>query len=158
MADRMSLPGYLERRLPVRLTDDRKIEIGAKLSETVRRLDRLEEEHKIRKAEMRAMEQIEHEGVLELSRWLANGAEPLLVSCEWQVDFEANRTELVRLDTAEVIETREISDEDRQLLLPATPEAGPAPGRSRSRGGRKREPVGEVEELPEEPSAPAGEA
>lgn len=153
MADRVTLSTG-ERRLPVRLTVEREIELSQELASSVRKLAALEEEHKARKADMRAEEQIQAAGIATLSDWITNGAEPLMVPIEWVADFPAGRAELVRTDTGEVVETRDLTDEDRQLLIGDAPVSA-AGSRSKGRGGRKREPVGQVEELPEEPGAEA---
>lgn len=142
-----------ERVLPVRLSDERTIDLANELAELVRRLERMKELHKGRKAEMREAEQIEQAGISEVSGWIHNGAEPKSVSVEWRADFRAGRKYLVRTDTEEVVEEAELEDADRQTLLGDAPvETGP---KRRTTGGRRREPVGQVEELPDEPGAEA---
>jgi hypothetical protein len=146
-----------ERVLPVRLSDERQIELAHELAENVRRLERMKEIHAGRKKEMREEEQIEQAGISEVSGWLHNGAEPKTVPVEWVADFPSGRKELIRTDTGEVVETAELEDADRQTLLGDAPvETGPRRRSRSSTGGRKRAPVGEVEDLPDEPGEGAG--
>jgi len=58
----------------------------------------------------------------KLARVIEAGKEKRLVECEWTPDFGAGQTVCARLDTGEVIETRPLTNADRQTGLALVPD------------------------------------
>ena len=48
---------------------------------------------------------------------LTNGYEFRPTECAWVVNWDANKSELIRVDTGEIVRDREITDGERQLRL-----------------------------------------
>ncbi len=74
-------------------------------------------DHKKRRAEILA-EKNEIEGsIRRKARDVRTKTEERAVECEWRADFKKNVVELIRTDSGDTIDTRKLTDEDRQRQL-----------------------------------------
>lgn len=83
-------------------------------------LDSMEARHKAAKADMKEAEDDQHGSVKSTAYDVRTATEARDVECEWVADFETAKVELVRLDTDEVVQSRDLTDHDRQLALNVT--------------------------------------
>lgn len=106
------------RRLPVAISDKTKIEYGKELAIGFERVDNLEEQRKATNANFKS----QIEGIVVAMRpirsALKTGVEYEDVECDEQIDLDNNEVAIIRCDTNEVIDTRPITDADRQEGLP----------------------------------------
>lgn len=60
-----------------------------------------------------------------LRKQIGDGTEDRLVRCISQKDFRANKVRVIRTDTREVVEEREMTADDRQETMPGTAKSEP---------------------------------
>ncbi len=109
--------GVETRTLPVELTDDELLQRGDELA---RAIQAVREEERHQKAQREAMKDAlaSLQGdCARLAQVVRERAEPRSVGCRIVHDYAANAVQLVREDTGEVIESRAMSDHERQLGL-----------------------------------------
>lgn len=106
------------RRLPVKLTTEERNQLARKLADEMKARAELEsaarllisaEKEKLRKAGQAVMATLEA---------YQAGHEIREVSCSRRVDWSANKVEITRDDTGEVVESWTIDARDRQLTIP----------------------------------------
>jgi len=109
----------LKEILPVPLTDQEVAELGRSLAHELETLDKVtKDKTEITKA---AKEEIERQqGVVNvLAKTLRDGTRETEVEVEESADYELGKWQTRRLDTGEVIDEREMTDEERlQRELP----------------------------------------
>ncbi len=99
------------------LTDGEMREYAAQMANGVQDLEAMKEERKIevkrRNVEIIALQK----QVDELAGKVVSGTELREVDCEWQKNFKDAMVDLVRLDTMEVVDSRPMNDEEKQMGL-----------------------------------------
>lgn len=133
------------RSLWVLLTETEKNERARKATDALAERDaaagRLKWQTKLLKQEVE-----QHEGRLhDLSRAVREGGEVQSVACHWVADYVDAKMTLIRDDTFDIVESRPMTGEERQLALPvrdaARDVADNADGGSKKKRGRKVEAV-----------------
>lgn len=110
--------GVETRTLPVTLTDSELLERGDQLARAHQAVTDEEARQKTEKERMKdALGELEG-AVRRLARIVRDKAEDRDVECRIVHDYLANAVQVVREDTGEVIESRAMSDHERQLGLP----------------------------------------
>lgn len=125
------------RELPCILTEAELLERGDEMAACEQRVEELKNERRKLNAAMRA--QSDRRG--ELARIIESKSEQRDVPCRWEPDYDAKRYDLVRSDTGENIDQRDMPEADLQMrLLPggADDDTAPTPAAKR---GRKRAPA-----------------
>lgn len=102
----------ITRHLPVPLTDKRKVELLDELSAHVNEHNRLEKHKKelvdnITKAMRHRKGEID-----KISQTVAQGMEIKPIACQKEIDYLNGRIIVTRIDTSEILEDRELSEED----------------------------------------------
>lgn len=105
------------RQLRHEFDDAEMADLGVKLSKRLSDLDQAKEEAKAVAAGHKAEQQAIETDIKALRSHVDEGYEMRDVKCERRVDFVADTVEVARLDTGEIIETRELKREERQLIL-----------------------------------------
>ena len=134
----------LHRPLRVPLTDDEHRAKGQALAAQHEAVVLLEQQHKAAKAEMRDAES-DAKAVLAALAWdVRTQSETRSIECEEIADYSKGTVDVVRLDTGAVVDTRPLSDAERQrtIVPDPTPEDGlpELPGAEASRK-RNRKPA-----------------
>jgi len=103
------------RHLPCTLTIDEIAAHAAELAIKVRDHDVIEEEKKSANSTFKArLDGLETE-MRRLARLVREKKESRDVECMWVADFDAGRVDLVRQDNGEIVDTRAMTPEDRQV-------------------------------------------
>lgn len=105
------------RELRARMTPTEHVEAGEKLGTLVGELDELKDRHKAERSAMREVEIALQRQVKELSVDVASGTHVQSVPCDVVADFKRQVVETIRTDTLEVVESRALTDTDRQLAI-----------------------------------------
>lgn len=108
------------RVLDVKLTRDEVEQRAKELAASVKEHDRIDAERKADAALAKVKIDTISAQIRRLSNAVESRTEPQEVPCEWVADNHRLRMKLVRLDTMEVISTRDMTKEERQLEFPAT--------------------------------------
>lgn len=108
----------IHRELRVNLSDEEKVAYGKELGDVLHGIA-VEDEKKTLAAELHkaAVKPLESR-VTELGKCLRNGWEERFVECEVSLDFRTGSVSVIRLDTGEVIESRGMTAEERQMDIP----------------------------------------
>lgn len=110
----------ITRNLPCRLSDDELRQRGDALAETCQELHAEEQRQTDVKAQMKArMTELEAKQT-RLSIVISRREEYRDVPCDQFGDTVRGTVDIVRRDTAEVVETRPMTDSERQQSLPMT--------------------------------------
>lgn len=106
------------RTLPVRVTHEERHQLGIDLAGCINDIHDEEDRQVSIKAQMKAT-MAELEGrKSQLASVVSSGVRYMDILCEHDADFIAGRLSIVRTDTGEVLETRNLTDEERQRELP----------------------------------------
>lgn len=108
----------LTRNIRCVLTRDEVHAYGQELARSNASKDEVEERKKEVDAQLKAEIESHSTRALYLARKINNGYEYRDVECQVQFDYMKNSAVTIRLDTMETIETRAMTDEERQLGLP----------------------------------------
>jgi hypothetical protein len=111
-AERLLIP------LPCPLTDDEKIARSLMLAEALDRRNQLDLERKDTMAEFKDREAKLDSEIGRLGTIVRGGKELRQVECEDQHNYKNGTADRVRLDTGEVVQTRPLTEEERQQELP----------------------------------------
>lgn len=110
------------RALPVRLTDDERLEFGKRLAEELSNLYAMEDNKKSVASKLGKEIETQEELVNKIRYKVASGTEDRPIDCHEDPNVELRTMELVRMDTGKVIESRPMSSEElnkaRQKELP----------------------------------------
>jgi DNA polymerase II small subunit/DNA polymerase delta subunit B len=106
-----------ERDLPVRLTREELEARGQMLALKVDERAEIEVEAKAEAAEYKAQMGDTDKEIRRLSRIVRDKSEPRPVECFEHLNFAGNEVQIVRRDTGEVVDTRAMTDADRQRNL-----------------------------------------
>lgn len=105
------------RELPCKLNDAERVELVNQLSEHYESLAEVEIEMKIASNDFKSkLKGLESE-IREKSRLVRTGIEYRKVGCDVVLDYEMGSVNVVRSDTDEVVESKAMTDEQRQQRL-----------------------------------------
>lgn len=107
----------LSRNLKCTLTPDEVRTYGMELARANAARDEAEERKKEVDAQLKAEIESHQTRGLNLARKINNGYEYRDVECEMDGNYKTNTVMIRRLDTNEIIETRAMTDEERQTHL-----------------------------------------
>lgn len=132
-----------EKNLECKLTEDEVLAKGRELALEQDELDEAERQKKRVTEDAKAAVEERRGRVRTLSRIVRDGSEDRRVGCEEYLDFANQRAYTVRMDTGEEVETRPLSEFERQRKLPMETPVRPAPARLRGepRGPRMKIPM-----------------
>lgn len=105
------------RKLRAKITQDEHVAKAEQMAKQLKQLDEMVSSHKAQKSAMRELEKARELQVREIATDVRLGSEMRDVPCRWVADLVRRRVELVRLDTMETVESRAMSDQDRQLAI-----------------------------------------
>ena len=101
------------------LTDEEIREYSEQMAQGVQNIECMKEAQKI-EIKQRNIEILDlQKEVNNLADKVINHSELRLVDLEWQKRYEDATIHLVRLDTMEIIESRPMNEDERQMCLPA---------------------------------------
>lgn len=113
----MSEETVTSRKLPVDLSTmevrERSLELSSKIAEA----RALEARRKAAASEFKASDQEIRARIDELAESVKSGRESRQVECRWSRNESLGRMELARMDTGEVIESRALTPEERQIKM-----------------------------------------
>jgi hypothetical protein len=111
--------GYkkLTKNLKCILSEDETRKYGMELARANANKDEAEERKKEVDAQLKAEIESHSTRALNLARKINNGYEYRDVECLMQFDYPKNSVRIERQDTYEIIETRSMTDEERQTSL-----------------------------------------
>lgn len=115
------------RLLKCQLTPAELLACGQELADAHSEHERVTEEAEGMKAEFKGKLQIEEGKIGRLSALIRAGYEHRQIKCETVKDFDFGQVIVTRLDTKETVESRPLSDEERQMDLLAQNKNTPAP-------------------------------
>lgn len=104
----------IERTLGVKLSDAERMEMGGALAEQYIGRDQVEARRKEKMSEFKAELDAIDTLIGSMSQMLHSGERDESVACERVYDYDAGTVTEYRVDTGEVLETREMTDYDRQ--------------------------------------------
>ena len=108
----------LTRNLPVRVTHDERHQLGIDLAGCINDIASEENRQVSLKAQMKAsMAELEGRRGL-LASIVSSGVRYSDILCEHHADFLRGTLNVIRTDTGEILETRQLTDEERQRELP----------------------------------------
>lgn len=103
-----------ERSLTVKLTTEEQLQRGNELAAKIEEMQNIEMSAEEARGNFKAeLKRVEGE-ISRLKRTVLDGKEQRTVRCEWQLNFDHGIAELIRLDTFEVVQSRPLTDEERQ--------------------------------------------
>lgn len=105
------------RSLSVRLTDEERLEKADELAKSLAKKDQLERDHSNLKAQMKREESAINAEVGSLQQIVSNRAEYRDVECVMQGSFESPMVEVIRLDTGECIDVRQLNMGEKSALV-----------------------------------------
>lgn len=115
----MEARGKQETRvLDVKLTREEIEQRSKELAGAIKEHDRVDEDRKAAAATAKLTIDRLNTQIRQLSRAVELGSEPQEVACEWFADQRRMVMNLVRLDTHEIVSTRSMTNEERQLEFP----------------------------------------
>ena len=106
-----------ERSLKCILTEEQVLAYSREMAKTQQ--DRIETELQKKSVMSDFKDRIERADLIlsTLSRKVANGYEHNSIKCAWSFDWEENKKFLYRSDTGELVDSREITEHERQQLF-----------------------------------------
>lgn len=105
------------RILPVKLTSREVVERGQLAAQVIHKIDEVEREKKRVTADAKEQTDRLESELRRLSYIVEREEEDRTVECFWRFDFMKNEKNLLRDDTGEVVETKAMTDEERQIAL-----------------------------------------
>lgn len=117
------------RKLRRDLTDEERIKMGVLITEELTAIAETEDELKSVSATMKATIKSAQAHIQELSNTLTKGSKIADVECIVDIDWTEGKKRTIRTDTSEIIETVDVTNEERQtnLLEQAQDGGDPAP-------------------------------
>ncbi len=106
-----------EKELPHNLTTEEKVQYGLELSQSLNEVALLESRAKSAKKQIEAEIASEQALADSKSSALRDGFEHRPTECFWTYDWEANKAECFRKDSGELVSSRQIHHEERQVKL-----------------------------------------
>lgn len=113
----MSDKEIITKTLLVKLTEKELLEFSDKLASLNQDLTQTDLEKKEISADYSAKEKSLQSNIASTSRIIVNKEEYRKIDCQWVFNNKKNIKNLKRLDTNEIIDTKDITDEDRQGKL-----------------------------------------
>ena len=101
--------------LKCQLTQEELLERGDQLAHTLDELNKLADEKKALGEELKAKEAKAQAEITVLQQLVRNKYDRQLVDCNLVINYTTQKASLVRLDTEETIEERDITEEEKQL-------------------------------------------
>jgi hypothetical protein len=108
----------IKRQLPVKLTDDEKLQLASEMGKESQQHAEARERKKEVVAQLTAEVEMHRNQVERIGNLIANGYEYRTVNCEQEIDLVMARVKIIRLDTGEVIEDRNARPEELQAEMP----------------------------------------
>lgn len=106
------------KEIPFDLTDDEVREYSEQLARGIQDIEGMKGARKI-EVKQRNVEILElQDQVDDLADKVINRTELREVECEWRKDFDAAMMVMVRLDTLEIVDSRPMDEDEKQLGLP----------------------------------------
>lgn len=105
------------RILPVKLSKSEVVERGQLAAQVLHKIDEAEAEKKRVAADVKERTEALESELRRLSYIVEREEEDRTVECSWHFDFMKNEKNLIREDTGEVVETKPMTDEERQIAL-----------------------------------------
>lgn len=105
------------RVLTCNLGNDELLEIAETLSDTLGIISGLENEKSSSSSRLNASIKVKKEAADNLAKLIKSKVENREVECQFVVNWNENKKDLVRLDTNEIIESNALTQEERQLEL-----------------------------------------
>jgi hypothetical protein len=115
------------RELKVELTEKEKLEYGQKVARECQLLAGCEEEKAEASSGFTARIKVHKAEINSLSTVLQQGYEYRQVKCERIIDYKKGTLVVIRLDTGEVVQERELNEAEKQRNLPIEPTATAGP-------------------------------
>jgi len=146
-------------RLPCIMTRDEKLEAAERLASTLRQIDTVEVAHEeVVKSYKDSLKRYETERN-NLCEELRTGEKFKDIKVEAKVNEKLIKMEYFRTDTMEMIRTRDLTDEERQLVMPVVDKLKEVKDGKTAAAGDDTQaedvpPDGEPGLLPEEPTPP----
>lgn len=106
------------RLLPVQLTNDEQLAAGKKLAESVRTLTNCQAQAKSAASQFKAKIDEMQAKINGLQILISDGYELRNVPCENVMDYTDVTVRVTRLDTAEIVEERKLTEDEKQATLP----------------------------------------
>lgn len=103
--------------LPVKLTQDEMVNMSKDLARENQDLGQVEDKKKDVVADFAAQTKKHEANISRLSRMVSTETEYRDVDCVWDFDYKKGNKVLIRTDTKEKIDEREITQDDRQRKL-----------------------------------------
>lgn len=114
-----SVLGEKSVELPVTLEDETLLTRSKELGLQIAQIESTKADHKEQKAEMGRELREEETELARLARIVREGKEPRQVVCQERADYRAGQVYVVRTDTGELVRTRRMTGDERQLGLDA---------------------------------------
>jgi hypothetical protein len=111
--------GAITRPCPVRLTEAEKVSFGEALARETALLAETEDNLAAMRSDFKAKAEEHRAQINRISRIIQNGYESREVPCQEKRNFEENSVIVFRVDTGEIVETRAMTDADRQMEIKA---------------------------------------
>lgn len=130
-------PATEKRHLRCRLAPNEATAYGREQSELIQQIDRLEDQKKASASEYKARIEEKSARARRLAGYITTGEEEREIGCTWiyeaagfdtitgQAIYHPEKKILVRDDTKEVVECKDITSQERQMALPLDPEPTP---------------------------------
>lgn len=107
----------ITKTLPVKLTQDEMVNMSKDLARENQDLGQVEDKKKDVVADFAAQTKKHEANISRLSRMVSTETEYRDVDCVWDFDYKKGNKVLIRTDTKEKIDEREITQDDRQRKL-----------------------------------------
>lgn len=108
---------FIHRSLPVKLTQEEVKERGAQHADALIAYEKVEEEKKAAAADYASQLKTLRSNMKRFAEAVKTHEESRAVKCLWQPNFPKKKMELVRQDTGEVVERRDMAESERQESL-----------------------------------------
>ena len=107
----------IEDRLPVRLTDGEVLDVSRKSAELHRQRGYIEDEKKESASLYEGKIEALDKEISEMQNVIRSQQEWRTVQCEKKMHFDIGQVTITRLDTGDIVETRPMTREERQMSL-----------------------------------------
>lgn len=108
---------YILRNLPVKLTQEEVKERGAQHADALISYEKVEEEKRASAADYASQLKTLRANMKRFAEAVKTHEESRAVKCLWQPNFIKKKMELIRQDTGEVVERRDMAESERQESL-----------------------------------------
>ena len=146
------------RHLSCELTIDEIVDMASESAELEQRMRILDEEMKEKAQEFKGKIKTAEGQVMRLSACIRSRSEERPVKCEQRFDYDEGVVRTIRLDTAEELDCRQLSEEEKQIEMDLDPEPPKKdkPEKKKKKAAKKTEEP-ELEAPQPEPEAKAEE-